>query len=101
MSEVRERDLAATLGSAEPSGCSPITTEDGRPFVRQGEGNEHSALWLPDPPRDGDPVYCAGVRVGTFHGQYREPGGWYVETVSTGEMPPELAARLSTLHPQR
>jgi hypothetical protein len=68
-------------------------TDDGRPVVReQGELDDELALWMPEPPRDGDPVYCCGVRVGTVHGDLTRPGEGCVETVPTRELPPKLAA---------
>lgn len=48
---------------------TPAATEDGRPFVPRDEGKPlESLLWMPKPPRDGDPVYCRGVLSGTVHG---------------------------------
>ena len=67
-------------------------TDDGRPFVRErGEPDDELALWMPEPPRHGDPVYCCGVRVGTVYGDLTRPGEGGVETVPTREMPPKLA----------
>jgi hypothetical protein len=45
-------------------------------------------------PKDGDAVYCHGVRVGTFHGNYSKPGEWYIDVLPSKEQPPELAERL-------
>ena len=56
---------------------APIATADGRPFVCIMQKTQ---LWFPDPPREGDPVYHNGERVGTFHGDYGEPGEWYIVT---------------------
>jgi hypothetical protein len=67
-------------------------TSEGRPFVRDpDEPNDELALWMPEPPRDGDPVFCSGVRVGTFRGDCARSGGWYIDTVPTAQMPPALA----------
>jgi hypothetical protein len=69
-------------------------TADGRPFVRdRNEPDDEAAEWMPDPPRDGDPVYCCGKQIGTFHGDYSRPDEWYIETVPSAEMPPKLAAK--------
>ena len=73
----------------------PILTLDGRPYVREpDEPDAELALWTPDPPRDGEAVYCGGVRVGTFHGNASRAGGWYVQMVPTRDMPAKLAARV-------
>jgi hypothetical protein len=72
---------------------------DGRPFVRHREGKPPElTLWRPDPPREGDPIYCCGVRVGTFHGTLPDSASWYIVTVPTAEMPPTLAAHVRQEH---
>jgi hypothetical protein len=83
--------MAAQVGPARPAG-TPVASEDGRPFAPDGAADP--VLWWPSPPKDGDPVYCEGARVGTFRGRRGEPGGWYVETVPTNDLPPGLAARV-------
>ncbi len=70
-------------------------TGDGRPFVRDDTAADDLAMWAPEPPRDGDPVLCCGVRVGTFHdnGESRpDYSDKYLEMVPTKEMPAALAA---------
>jgi hypothetical protein len=58
---------------------TPAATEDGRPFVPKDEDKPlESLLWIPNPPRDGDPVYCRGVLVGTFHGDDSQPCEWSI-----------------------
>jgi hypothetical protein len=69
-------------------------TDDGRHF-RPIDGELHAFnVMMPEPPRDGDALYCEGQRIGTFKGKRDEPGGWYIETVSTKLMPPALAAHI-------
>src|SRR5579872_5230483 len=76
---------------------APVASDDGRPLFLLLAKHE---LWAPDPPRDGDPVYCRGFKVGTFHGEYRTvecAAGlvcqhWSVTTVATADMPPDVAA---------
>ena len=38
------------------------------------------AFFWPDPPKDGDPGWSDGEIVGEIHGDYTQPGGWYVVT---------------------
>jgi hypothetical protein len=55
---------------------------------------------MPEPPKDGDPVYCCDIRVGTFHGpRGGRLGGrdCYISTVPTAEMPPALRDHFSKL----
>jgi hypothetical protein len=95
MLEMQKRDSVPTMGPPRPAG-TPVRTDDGRPFTcESNEPADKLSMWLPDPPLDGDPVFCCGARVGTFrdNGEQR-PGysGQYIETVPTKEMPPALAA---------
>jgi hypothetical protein len=82
---------------------SPITTEDGRPLVSRKWGE--AIIWQPSPMRNGDPVYCQGVQVGTIRGTpppegppvHRDAHGlptwdWYIEAVPVKDMPAELAS---------
>jgi hypothetical protein len=80
----------------------PEKTEDGRSyFVILGEGEK--SIWAPDPPRHDDRVYCRGVDVGHFHGEYvsvPESGdqlgycGWCLVTKPLRELPASIAERL-------
>ena len=73
---------------------APVATEDGRPYAPDpDEPDAELAFWQPSPARDGDAVYCCGVRVGTFHGEDGKAGGWWIDTVPTRDMPPNLAAQ--------
>jgi hypothetical protein len=90
---MQEGNSSTPLGSTG-SARSPVATADGRPYRADGDAADELALWLPESPRDGDAVYCQGVRIGTFHGDYSKPGEWYVETLPTEELPPGLAERL-------
>jgi hypothetical protein len=75
-----------------PAG-TPAATADGRPFVPDpGTPPEAPAFWWPDPPREGDPVYCLGALLGKFHGDRSRPGDWYVQTLPAEELPPDVAA---------
>lgn len=97
MSAMPGRPVAASPVAARVAGA-PAVSEDGRPFTSDQEPDDEAALWTPDPPRDGDPVYCCGVRVGTFSGDCQKPGGWYIETVPTCEMPSKLAQKVRLAH---
>jgi len=46
------------------------------------------------PRGDGDPVYCGGIRIGTFHGK-NLPGGWYIDLVPSRELPAVARVRLA------
>ncbi len=60
---------------------TPEATEDGRPFVPKHEDKPlESLLWMPKPPREGDLVYCRGVRFGTLHGDDGAPDKWKIVT---------------------
>lgn len=78
-------------GEAVRPGGTPEATADGRPFVLEGKPDDKLPLWLPEPAREGDPVYCRGVLLGTFHGDRTKPGGWYVRHRRLRELPAELA----------
>ena len=69
----------------------PSRTEDGRPFVLDDPDLE---LWLPEPPRDGDPVFCRAVHVGVVVGDWRTPGKGRLDLISTEHFPPEIAAKI-------
>jgi hypothetical protein len=73
-----------------------MTTDDGRPFVRDPkEPDDDLALWMPSPVRHDDPIYCCGVVVGHFHGTDDSGDGYSngcVCLVPTRDMPPKLAA---------
>lgn len=69
-----------------------LTSDDGRPLVCLDKVPSEASLWLPNPPREGDPAYCCGQRVGTFHGDGSKPGEWYIDIVPTKDMPPDIAA---------
>lgn len=78
---------------------APVTTADGRPFIRDPHRKTGDPVfWWPDPPRDGDPVFCMGVRIGTFHGEYLNTstafGHWYIRLAPTADMPAKLAAHV-------
>lgn len=92
---------AAVVGETHLGGPSaPAVTADGRSFARGDgpplDGDPDLALWYPQPPQDGDPVYCGGIHVGTFRGEFRtsdHPSGllhqhWYIETFPTKDIPP-------------
>jgi hypothetical protein len=90
--KVQEDSLLAEMVVARSS-PAPVATPGGRPFIRDDAPRDEIAQWMPQPPLDGDPVYCCGVRVGTFHGIHLL-GEWYIETVPTREMPAEFAAHV-------
>jgi hypothetical protein len=49
---------------------------------------------VPSPPRQDDPVYCLGVVVGHFHGEYTtvpDVGTWCLVIKDARELPPALA----------
>ena len=71
----------------------PVATADGRPYVRDSdEPDDELAYWLPDPPCDGDRVYCFGRMIGT----YRSNGN--IETFRTDALPEKLANHLRSMH---
>ena len=88
---VREAGITSFCGFADRPAGTPLVTEDGRPFVLDDAGLE---LWLPKPPRDGDPVYCRGARVGVVVGDWGTPGQGWLDLVSTEHFPPEIAAKI-------
>jgi hypothetical protein len=66
-------------------------------LVRDDSPDDETAWWLPQPARDGDPVYFLGVHVGTFHGDRGKAGGWYVETLPGCKLPPVRRAIFTNL----
>jgi hypothetical protein len=94
MTEPRARVVRVTAVRAAPvpgDAAGPVVTDVGRPLVRDPvEPDDALALWMPDPPRDGDAVYCCGMRVGTFRGD-RARGQWHIDLVGTKDLPPKLA----------
>lgn len=93
-------EMPAALPVPAPRGRrpadAPLATDDGRPFRQWSkEGTPADlALWVPLPCRDGDPVYCCGVRVGVAHGDLDSPPGGYITTVEASAMPAALAAHV-------
>jgi hypothetical protein len=67
---------------------------DRRPLVPfEYNSDEELKLWVPTPLREGDPVYCCGVIVGTFHGDNNKPSGSWLNIAPTEELPPKLAEK--------
>src|SRR5262245_11386047 len=69
----------------------PLATGAGRSFALWDAGVE---LWVPEPPRDGDPVYCRGVCVGTVRGDLRKAGEGRLDLAATEHFTPEVAAKI-------
>lgn len=66
----------------------PATTSpDARPLGRI-EGFGEVEILVPQPPREGDPLYCEGVAVGTY-------GGDHLRVNPPHALPPALAAWLA------
>jgi hypothetical protein len=106
MSEVRS-DYHYLIDYGDGNGPVPVPaeawlTEDGRPY-RPQTWAEGVVVWVPDPPKDGDPIYCEGVVAGKFCGDTSRAGercghsrlaGWHFETRRTSELPQKLAEYL-------
>jgi hypothetical protein len=77
--------------------CKPHSTSDGRPFSPGLFPDSDPALLAPDPPRDGDPVYCLGARAGTFHGNAAVDGEWWIDLDRSRDLPLALAHALAAV----
>ncbi len=86
MPEMPARISGTAPANPEVAPCPP-TTEDGRPFVPALGRTSIPGAWLPEPLRDGDPLYADGTQVGSFHGNPDVPFEWYIDLIATKDMP--------------
>jgi len=72
----------------------PAATDDGRPYGKCGEDRGgRGTIYVPEPPRHGDPIYCGGYLCGFVWGDCRPP----VDNVVTWNL--QLWARRSWAPP--
>lgn len=70
-----------------------MKTDDGRPYVVHGGDKGDATFFVPEPPREGDDVYCCGIVVGEVWGDLTTPGQGCILTRPWTELPPALVER--------